>query len=159
MRKSQFYGGIFFGLLLIVLSNFNNTFGQEFRGTITGTVTDANSEVVVGATVVVRNIETNISNTVTTNEQGSYTVPLLLPGNYSVSVTNEGFKTSTRGNINLKVDDRLTVDVQLEIGSTTEEHYRRHRIDRTRFGNDGNSDYRTTNCRTAFIGRRGLQSG
>ena len=120
MRKSQFWCGIFFGVLMIVLINFTNTFGQKFRGTITGTVTDANGEVVVGATVIIKNIETNISNTVTTNEQGSYTVPLLLPGNYSISVTNEGFKTSTRENINLKVDDRLTVDIQLEIGLTTE---------------------------------------
>lgn len=107
-------------MLLVILSGFSTVFGQEFRGTITGTVSDPNGAAVAGATVVVKNIETNIANTVTTNEQGSYTVPLLLPGNYSVTVTNEGFKTSTQENVNLKVDDRLTIDFQMEIGSTTE---------------------------------------
>lgn len=120
MKESKIRYYIFLGILLVILTGFANIFGQEFRGTITGTVTDPNGAAIAGATVVVKNIETNVAKTVTTNEQGSYTVPFLLPGKYSVSVTNEGFKTSTQENITLNVDDRLTVDVQMEIGSTTE---------------------------------------
>ena len=86
---------------------------QEFRGTISGSVTDPNGAAVAGATVTVKNKETNISSTVTTNESGTYTVPFLLPGIYNVSATSSGFKTSSRENIAVKVDDRLSVDFQL----------------------------------------------
>ena len=120
MKESKIRYYVFLGILLVILTSLVTVSGQEFRGTITGTVSDPNGSAVAGATVVVKNIETNIANTVTTNGQGSYTVPLLLPGNYSVTVTNEGFKTSTQEKVNLKVDDRLTIDFQLEIGSTTE---------------------------------------
>ncbi len=120
MRESKIRYYVFLGMLFVILVGMTTVFAQEFRGTITGTVTDQNGAAVAGATVVVKNIETNVANTVTTNDQGSYTVPLLLPGNYSVTVTNEGFKTSTQEKVNLKVDDRLTIDFQMEIGSTTE---------------------------------------
>lgn len=93
---------------------------QEFRGTISGSVTDPNGAAVAGATVTVKNKETNISSTVTTNESGTYTVPFLLPGIYNVSATSSGFKTSSRENIAVKVDDRLSVDFQLEIGTSAE---------------------------------------
>lgn len=93
---------------------------QEFRGTITGTVTDPNGAVVPGATVTVKSLATNIETTATTNNSGAFTIPLLLPGDYSVTVVGEGFKTATRERVTLAVDDRLTVDFRLEIGTTAE---------------------------------------
>ncbi len=97
-----------------------STFGQEFRGTITGTVSDPNGAVVPGATVTVKNIETNVASTVTTNSSGSFTVPLLSPGSYSVTVAGEGFKTSTRESVTVTVGERLNVDFALEIGTAAE---------------------------------------
>lgn len=120
MKESKIRYSVFFGIFLVILTSLTNSFGQEFRGTVTGTVSDPNGAAVAGATVVVKNAATNVSQTVTTNEEGSYTVPFLLPGKYSISVTNEGFKTSTQENVNLNVDDRLTIDFRMEIGSTTE---------------------------------------
>jgi hypothetical protein len=93
---------------------------QEFRGTITGTVSDPNGAVVPGASITVKNVETNITNTVTSNSEGSYTVPLLQPGTYTVSAAATGFKTSTIENIAVRVDDRLTVDVQMQVGAAAE---------------------------------------
>lgn len=93
---------------------------QEFRGTITGTVTDPNGAVVPGAAVTVTNTGTNVAATATTNSEGSYTVPLLLPGTYTVSVTGSGFKTSTTENVVVRVDDRLTLDFQLQVGTSAE---------------------------------------
>jgi hypothetical protein len=107
-------------VFVVCLSAFINVFGQEFRGTITGTVNDPNGSAVPGATVIVKNIETKVSTTIRTNDDGSYTVPLLLPGRYSVSATGEGFKTSIRENVEVKVDDRLTIDFALEIGTQAE---------------------------------------
>ncbi|MET0753742.1 MAG: carboxypeptidase-like regulatory domain-containing protein, partial [Pyrinomonadaceae bacterium] len=120
MRRGLFRYVSLAGLLVILLSGFVTIFGQEFRGTIAGTVSDPNAAIVPGATVTVTNIETNIAATTTTNEEGAYTFPLLLPGKYKVSATAANFKTTVQENILLNVDDRLTVDVQLQIGSATE---------------------------------------
>jgi len=95
-------------------------FAQEFRGTIAGTVTDPNGAAVPNATVIVKNTETNTANTVTTNDNGGYAVPLLQPGTYSVTAKGSGFKTSLRENVQVRVDDRISVDLQLEIGTTAE---------------------------------------
>ncbi|MGI8787099.1 MAG: carboxypeptidase regulatory-like domain-containing protein [Pyrinomonadaceae bacterium] len=120
MRKNQFHYGIIFGIVLAILLGFTGAFGQEFRGTITGSVADPNGAVVPGATVTVQNTETNISSSVTTNDDGIFTFPLLLPGKYKLTASSANFKTAVRENIQLNVDDRLKIDFQLEIGSTTE---------------------------------------
>ena len=120
MKKGQMRLKVFVGMLVIFLSSCATIFGQEFRGTITGTVTDPQGAVVPGATVAVKNLETNVVNNVTANDEGSFTVPFLLPGRYSVSITAAGFKTSVRENVTVNVDDRLTIDVQLEIGQTAD---------------------------------------
>jgi hypothetical protein len=93
---------------------------QEFRGTITGSVTDPNGAVVPGAKVTIKNVETNVAVTVVSNDSGSYTVPSLVPGTYNISVTGDGFKTSSRENVQVRVDDRLTIDFKLEVGAAAE---------------------------------------
>ena len=93
---------------------------QEYRGTISGTISDPNGSVVPGAKVTVKNVATNIAANVVTNEAGSYTVPFLVPGTYSVTVAGDGFKTSTRENVQVSVDDRISLDFQLEIGTAAE---------------------------------------
>ena len=106
--------------VLMLLFSFGIAIAQEFRGTISGTINDPNGAIVPAATVTVQNIETNVTATATTNEQGAFTFPLLLPGKYKLTATAANFKTAVRENILLNVDDRLTIDVQLEIGLTTE---------------------------------------
>jgi hypothetical protein len=93
---------------------------QEFRGSLTGRITDSAGAAVVGATVSLKNVETNIANSTTTNEDGAYNFPLLQPGKYQLSVTHQGFKAAQRENIELRVADRLTFDVKLEVGAATE---------------------------------------
>lgn len=105
---------------LLTLFFVSSISAQEFRGTVTGTVTDPNGAVVPGASVTVKNVETNITNSVTTNTEGLYTVPLLQPGSYTVSATGTGFKTSTIENVAVRVDDRLTIDIQLQVGAAAE---------------------------------------
>lgn len=118
MKKNAYSHFISATLLLLLVAATVSS--QEFRATITGKVTDPNGALLPGATVVVKNVETNVSTTVTTNDGGSYTVPFLLPGKYNVTATSTGFKTSLRENIVLNVSDNLTVDVQLEIGTQAE---------------------------------------
>ncbi len=118
MKKYLTHFGIFAALVLAISSGIVNA--QEFRGTITGTVNDQNGAVVPAASVTVQNVETNVTANVTTNEEGSFTFPLLLPGKYKLSATAANFKTSVHENIQLNVGDRLSIDFQLDIGATTE---------------------------------------
>ena len=93
---------------------------QEFRGSITGRVTDSAGAALVGASVSIKNVETDIVNSTTTNEDGVYNFLLLQPGKYQLSVTRQGFKAAQRENIELRVADKLTLDVKLEVGAATE---------------------------------------
>lgn len=119
MMNKNYLRNVFYTALLLLLS-LGATHAQEFRGTVTGTVKDPNEAAVPGVTVTITNVETNIAADTTTNDDGIYTFPLLQPGKYKVTVTATNFKTSVQENIQLNVDDRLTVDVQLQIGATTE---------------------------------------
>jgi Cna protein B-type domain. len=66
--------------------------GQTFRGTILGLVTDSSGAAVPGATVTIKNVDTGLTRTVTTTDDGSYSAPELPIGNYSVTVEKSGFK-------------------------------------------------------------------
>jgi len=91
--------------------------GQETRGTIVGRVTDASGAYVPGATVQVTNKAMGTKVTLQTNQDGLYTAPLLLPGTYEVSGSATGFKTSVRDNVELRVADRIEVNLTLEVGT------------------------------------------
>src|SRR5205814_10326884 len=70
---------------------------QTIRGTLTGNVTDSSGGVVPGATVTATNPATGIAESVVTNQQGGYTLPLLPPGMYRVTVELPGCQSYWRG--------------------------------------------------------------
>jgi len=94
--------------------------GQEFRGTITGTVTDASGGAVANAQIEVRNVDTAVVATAQTNGAGAYTVPFLVPGTYKLSATATGFKQAVRDAIELHAGDKIQADLKLEVGTATE---------------------------------------
>ena len=103
-----------FSLLVPVVS------AQEFRGSILGAVLDSSQAVIAGATVTVTNTATNVSVNTQTTADGSYVVPFLIPGPYRVTAEAAGFKKAVREGIEIRVQDRLTVDFTLQIGATSE---------------------------------------
>ncbi|MEP6945530.1 MAG: TonB-dependent receptor [Acidobacteriota bacterium] len=107
----------FVSITVILLLSSAIAFGQEFRGTIAGKVADQNGAIIPNATVVIKNVETNVESTLTTNEDGLYVASFLNPGKYSVSVSGPGFKKSVHEAVNVGVGDRLSIDFQLEIGA------------------------------------------
>ncbi|CAN5458571.1 hypothetical protein BH10ACI2_BH10ACI2_03380 [soil metagenome] len=122
MNNNLKYRGPIVGTLVLALfALVSVAVAQEFRGTITGKITDPNGALIPNATVVIKNIETNIGSTLTTNDDGVYVAPLLIPGKYSVAVNGPGFKKSVREQVMLNVGDRLTVDFQLEVGTETQQ--------------------------------------
>src|ERR1044072_3390210 len=91
-------------LVFLALTSYSLTaHAQETRGTISGTVLDEQGTSVPGATVTVLNVDTNVSNTLTTNTSGYYEPSLLLPGNYRVTAELQGFKTAVRSGLILSV--------------------------------------------------------
>ena len=93
---------------------------QVSGGTISGTVKDAQGSVIPRAEVAITNIETGVSRPTTTNEDGLYTAPNLIPGKYEVKFTASGFKTELRTGITLTVGAEEVVDLNMQIGTTTE---------------------------------------
>ncbi|MCI0661908.1 MAG: carboxypeptidase-like regulatory domain-containing protein [Acidobacteria bacterium] len=93
---------------------------QEFRGSISGRVTEASGGVVAGAQVTVTNIATNTTTTIISNESGEFSVLYLNPGRYSVAVESNGFKKLIRQNIEVRVGDRLNLELPLEVGAVAD---------------------------------------
>jgi hypothetical protein len=90
---------------------------QTTNGLITGVVTDSTGAVVPGARVDVTNLGTSLSRNTTSSSNGSYILPQLPPGLYKLSVAKEGFASETRLNVELQVNQSVTIDFQLRIGS------------------------------------------
>jgi hypothetical protein len=93
---------------------------QQEAATITGEVRDPSGAVVAGAAVTVTNVGTNITVAVVTNDRGSYTVPGLRPGDYSVTVVAPGFSTIVRSGLTLQVAQVARVDVNLQTSQVNE---------------------------------------
>src|SRR5690349_5845019 len=93
---------------------------QQSRGSMQGVVTDLSGASVPNASVTIRNTETNATFATATNAEGLFTAPALPVGEYSVTVEKQGFKRGVRSGITLLVDQRAQVDIQLEVGGTTE---------------------------------------
>jgi len=107
-------------LVACALLASSSLIAQTFRGTILGTVTDASGAVVAGATVQVQNVNTGLQRTTQTSGDGSYTVPELPIGNYTVTVTQSGFQTAVTSNVVVDVATERRVDAQLKTGQVSE---------------------------------------
>src|SRR5215469_9323606 len=93
---------------------------QVTGGTISGTVTDSASRVVPDVSITMVNTATGVSRDVTTNEEGFYSAPNLVPGDYEVSFQAKGFRTDKKSGITLTVAASLTLDETLRVGSVNE---------------------------------------
>lgn len=110
------------GLLVIcALALTGGVYAQETTGSIVGSVTDANGGTVPGATVTITDSDKNVVvRTVTTNEDGQFSVPNLPSGNYDAGVEAPSFKKYVQSKVKLDVGQRRTVDVTLEAGNVSE---------------------------------------
>lgn len=105
----------------LLLAMGSGVAAQEFRATVRGQIVDSSQGALPGATVTVQNVETNELATATSNQEGSYTIPFLRPGLYTMTVELPGFQKYTRTDMRLQVGQTAEIKVTLAVGGVTEQ--------------------------------------
>ena len=112
------WGGL---LMAFLVMGALSAFAQVDRGVMVGRVLDASGAVVPNAIVTVTNKATGVALTSPVNDAGEYQVLSLIPGTYSVKVTAEGFEGALRDNVVVHVQDRISLEFTLKVGSVKQE--------------------------------------
>ena len=106
-------------LTAIVLIACGSAWAQT-TGTLLGVVSDPNGAVIPSATVRVTNTDTGFTANVVSNSEGSYLIPLLPIGHYSIVVEAGGFRTFKESGVVVPVAQNIRVDAKLEIGQVAQ---------------------------------------
>ncbi len=112
--------------LLVLLAGFLLNWSvpalaQGTSGSLTGQITDPSGATVVGATVTLKNVDTNYLQTATTDNTGIYLLKPVMPGNYSLTVAAKGFATYVQNGIVITANLYATQDVRLKLASVVAE--------------------------------------
>lgn len=107
-------------LLLLLCLTFASSaaYAQETRSTLTGVVADPTGARIPDAAITITNMETGVVTNSKSNGTGDYTVPFLLPGRYSISVSRPGFTTYSHKGLVLQTEQTLTENVTLAVGAS-----------------------------------------
>ena len=93
---------------------------QNPTATLVGTVRDTSGAIVAGATLEVRNTDTDNIRKATSDENGDFTIPNLVPGPYEVTITKAGFRSVRETSIVLQMDQIARMPFQLEVGAVSQ---------------------------------------
>ncbi|MEP7341552.1 MAG: TonB-dependent receptor [Acidobacteriota bacterium] len=111
---------IFALCLCVLLGSLTIGHAQAVKGSLLGTITDANGAAAAGATVTITETRTNISATTAANSDGNYAFPNVKDGVYRIEATQQGFKKVVRENVVVDVNTTVRVDLNLPVGQVTE---------------------------------------
>jgi hypothetical protein len=110
-----------FLLFALCLTLSGNGSAQEITGSIVGTVKDSNGAAVKGANVTVFDSDKKILvRTLTTNDDGEFTVRDLPVTKYDINVEAPNFKKHIESGVQIDVGQRRSVDVVLAVGNVAE---------------------------------------
>jgi hypothetical protein len=109
-------------MAILLLSGLSPTsvIAQVSGAVLSGEVTDLSGAIVPNAKITIRNIDTGAARSVTSNADGFYSAPNLIPGNYEVKIEASGFNTVLQKGIVLTVSAQQTYNPSLEIGRVSE---------------------------------------
>jgi hypothetical protein len=115
LTRNRFRFRLMIGALVyaIISAAVISTYSQQSTGSIGGIVKDPQNTQVAGASVKVRNTDTNVENKVKTNNSGFYTVSGLLPGYYDLVVEAKGLASKVVKEIRIGVG-KIRMDVKLD---------------------------------------------
>ena len=109
------------GLVIFVCAAFAAaSWGQVITGTVSGTVRDSSGAVLPGVAIEVKNTNTGVGRTLTTDERGYYVASNLSLGDYEVSASLPGFQTEVRRGFSVNVGQTAVIDFSLSVGAVTE---------------------------------------
>jgi outer membrane receptor protein involved in Fe transport len=107
-------------VIATVLVNLNLA-AQQVTASIRGSVLDPSGATVQSATITVKQSETGLTRTTTTDREGAYVLVELPIGHYELEVRAKGFQTYLQEGITLEVNESATVGIQLKLGSETQQ--------------------------------------
>jgi hypothetical protein len=108
-----------FGRIIVLLCACFAAWGQDTRGSISATVVDPSGAAVPSAKVTVLNTGTGVSvDAQSAGGTGNFAALYLIPGRYTVTVEAPGFKKLVREGIELRLSERLVLELRLEVGQT-----------------------------------------
>jgi hypothetical protein len=117
MRK---FGALVVVFVSLMLGLPATSLGQSTNATAMGRVIDPAKSAIVGASIEITNVDTNVKYHGITDSEGRFSVPDLPPGNYRISVAKTGFKSIVKPDIILHVQDVIALNFELPLGSVSE---------------------------------------
>src|SRR5216683_2065792 len=118
MSRSRFWTML---AVIMMIARAALVSAQGTTGSISGFVTDDTSAALPGATVTVRQVETDQTRVLVTDGAGRYRAQQLVPGRYDVTVELLGFRTARAADLALTVGQDAVVNVQLKVGGIDEQ--------------------------------------
>ncbi|HYZ87244.1 MAG TPA: carboxypeptidase-like regulatory domain-containing protein [Bryobacteraceae bacterium] len=109
----------FFAIWALLLCLSLPVLGQTF-GEISGEIRDSSGATIPDANVTLTNVDTNATRQAVSNNAGIYSFPSIPPGSYQLRVEKEGFKTTTRTEILVQVQQTVRLDVEMALGTVAE---------------------------------------
>src|SRR5580698_5613140 len=115
--RVRFLSALFFSMLFAAAAPL---WAQRDAGAIVGLVRDASGAVVAGAKVIVTDVDHGTQLTLSTNDEGEYVASPLHIGHYTVTVEKQGFKKAVAGPVQVNIQDRVGVNLELRLGTISE---------------------------------------
>jgi outer membrane receptor protein involved in Fe transport len=115
-----FAGCVLAMLWLVCLAASIPVHSQVVGASLSGTITDESHGAIPKATLSIENVATGVTTTVTTNDQGIYNAPNLLPGNYQATISAPGFQKTVQNGIVLTVGAQQVLNISMKVGSVSQ---------------------------------------
>jgi len=106
--------------ILLLIAAIQAPLNAQLTAQLTGVIRDASGAIIPAVSVTVLNEGTGIKWDAKANQDGIYTVPLLQPGSYRVSVQAQGFRAVSRAGVQLEVAQTAALDSTLDVGAASE---------------------------------------
>ena len=110
----------FFAMLVLIFGGTLVASSQQITGSINGTVKDGQGALITTATIKATNVDTGFSRVAAAGADGSYSIPYLPVGKYTVEVTAAGFEKFQQQNLLITVDQVQSLNVVLSVGGASQ---------------------------------------
>ena len=112
---------VFFTTVSLLLSLTTPSLAQSTTASVLGVASDPNGATVSAATITIRNVQTNVARSVTTDGEGRFFIGELAPGEYELTAEHQGFRKELRQGIVLTVGREAVVNFSLQVGAVTDQ--------------------------------------